>query len=65
MKKSAEPLTPREEEVLRLIGLGTTSKEIAQQLKISVFTVGNHRRSLCKKLDVHSTAALVAIASGK
>ena len=55
-------LTRRESQVLRLIGDGKTSKEIAKVLGLSVETVGNHRRHICQKLDLHTTAALVAYA---
>jgi len=53
------PLTNRERQILRLLGEGNTSKDIATTLNISVTTIGSHRRSLCRKLNVHSTAELV------
>jgi two-component system response regulator NreC len=56
-------LTVREKEVLALIGEGKTSKEIARILGVSVETVSNHRKHICRKLDLHSTAALVAHAA--
>lgn len=56
-------LTPREAQVLRLIGEGKTSKEIAAELGVSVDTIANHRKSICRKLGVHSTAELVAHAA--
>ena len=52
-------LTPRERQVLDLIGRGKTTKEIATILNLSTGTVGNHRKSICRKWDVHSTAELV------
>lgn len=52
-------LTSRERQVLALIAHGKTSKEIADCMSLSVETVGNHRKSLCRKLAVHSTAELV------
>ena len=55
-------LTRREKEVLKHIGHGKTSKQIAELLNLSVFTVSNHRRHICKKLGLHSTAQLVAYA---
>jgi DNA-binding CsgD family transcriptional regulator len=56
-------LTVREREVLSLIGRGRTTKEIAGILGISPATVGNHRKSLCRKLDMHSTAQLASFGS--
>ncbi len=56
------PLSPREEEVLRLIALGKTSKEIASQLFISVATVDTHRTNLMGKLGVRNVAGLVLYA---
>jgi DNA-binding CsgD family transcriptional regulator len=56
-------LTPREGEVLRLIALGNTSKQVAGTLAVSVHTVSNHRKHICRKLGLHSTAELVAFAA--
>jgi len=56
-------ITPREREVLSLVGKGKTTKEIAGILCLSPATIGNHRRSLCRKLDLHSTAQLVSYGS--
>jgi len=47
-------LTPREIEVLDLIGEGFTNQEIADQLYIEVGTVKNHVHNILKKLDVSS-----------
>jgi DNA-binding NarL/FixJ family response regulator len=47
-------LTPREEEVLDLIGNGLSNQEIAERLVIEVGTVKNHVHSILKKLDVNS-----------
>lgn len=47
-------LTPRELEVLDLIGEGYTNQEIADELYIEVGTVKNHVHSILKKLDVAS-----------
>lgn len=49
-----EELTPRELEVLNLIGEGLTNKEIAQQLVIEIGTVKNHVHNILNKLDVDS-----------
>ena len=55
-------LTRREREVLRLIGQGATSKEVAQRLGISPKTAQVHRDNLKQKLNLHTTAALVSYA---
>lgn len=47
-------LTPREREILELIGAGLTNKEIADRLVIEVGTVKNHVHSVLQKLDVSS-----------
>jgi len=60
---AGEKLTPKETEILKLIGQGHTSKEIAARLCLSSETVANHRKHICAKLKLHSTAALVAYAA--
>jgi DNA-binding NarL/FixJ family response regulator len=57
-----EALTPREVEVLALIGQGLSMKETAHVLRRSVKTVDNHRMSIGKKLDVHDRVKLAEIA---
>jgi len=52
-------LTDREKEILRLISEGSTAKEIAHQLRISVNTVGVHRNNIMRKLDIHKQAELI------
>lgn len=51
-------LTKREKEVIKLIGEGYRSKNIAEQLSISIKTVEKHRSNIMKKLDLHSTSSL-------
>ncbi|MBI4609185.1 MAG: response regulator transcription factor [Candidatus Rokubacteria bacterium] len=58
----ADPLTPREQEVLQLIAEGKTTKEIATLLGVSVKTAESHRTRLMDKLDIHETASLVRYA---
>jgi len=60
------PLSDREREVLRLLALGHTNQEIAQQLFISVRTAETHRAHIMQKLRLSSRAELVryAIAQG-
>lgn len=57
-----ERLSPREREVLRYIAEGSSNKEIAGSLGISVRTVETHRDSLMKKLGIHSVAGLTRFA---
>ena len=52
--EAIEELTPREREVLDLIGQEATNQQIADQLFIEVGTVKNHVHSILKKLDVSS-----------
>ena len=56
-------LTPREHQVVELIGRGKTTKEIATTLNLSTETVGNYRKGICRKLDIHTTAELVCRAA--
>lgn len=61
---AATDLTPREQEILELIGLGLTNHQIAGRLVIEVGTVKNHVHSILQKLDVstrHEAAATWAI----
>jgi DNA-binding NarL/FixJ family response regulator len=55
-------LTPREREVLQLIGEGQTNKEVAATLGLGAKTTATHRASLMRKLDVHSVGDLVRYA---
>ncbi|MBL7005792.1 MAG: response regulator transcription factor [Spirochaetia bacterium] len=63
---NSESLTHRETEVLKLIGLGDSSKEIAFKLGIAVSTVDVHRKKLLRKVGTSSAAGLIrfAIKSG-
>ena len=55
-------LTPRQREVLRLIALGCSAKEIANQLNISVRTAEFHRAAIMQRLALHSTAQMTRYA---
>jgi DNA-binding NarL/FixJ family response regulator len=52
------PLTPREEEVVKLIAEGRTSKEIAELLVISEKTVERHRANVLEKLSMRDRVEL-------
>jgi DNA-binding NarL/FixJ family response regulator len=55
-----EPLTPREQEVLRLLALGLANKEIAARLNISEHTVKFHVAAILGKLGAASRTEAVA-----
>lgn len=57
-----EALTPREKDVLGLIVLGYTNRQIGEELSISVRTVEGHRSNLSEKIGSHSRADLVRYA---
>lgn len=58
----AEPLTPREIEVLQLIAQGHTNRQTANILSISIRTVESHRANLMSKLGLHSRVEMVRYA---
>jgi DNA-binding NarL/FixJ family response regulator len=59
---SYKPLTDRENEVLKLVGDGDSSKEIALDLDLSIKTIDACRRKIMTKLQVESVAELVKYA---
>jgi DNA-binding NarL/FixJ family response regulator len=57
-----DSLTPTERRILALIAEYLTSREIADQLGVSVRTVENHRNNICAKVGVHGSHALMKFA---
>lgn len=55
-------LSEREKQVVRLVADGMSSREIADQLGLSVKTVDTHRANIMEKLGIHSSAELVKYA---
>jgi DNA-binding NarL/FixJ family response regulator len=58
-----QTLTAREQEVMRLLAEGLSTRDIAERLYISPKTVENHRANLMKKLGLSSTIELVRYAA--
>lgn len=60
------PLTPRETQVLRLVAMGLSNREIADALEISVETVKEHVQNLLRKVDLadRTQAAVWALRNG-
>ena len=56
--RPAEPLTPREAEIVKLIAEGHTTKEIAETLVISPKTVERHRANILEKLELRDRVDL-------
>ncbi|MEJ8545019.1 response regulator [Brevibacillus borstelensis] len=61
-KEPSSVLTIREKEIVRLIALGYSNKEIAEKLAISVKTVENHKSNIKQKLQVDSKHELILYA---
>jgi PAS domain S-box-containing protein len=59
-ERDARPLSKREREIVRLIALGRTGPEIADELQIAHDTVRTHVRNSMTKLRARSRAHLVA-----
>jgi DNA-binding NarL/FixJ family response regulator len=58
----ANPISTRERDVLSGIARGLSSKEIAAQLGLSIFTIENHRRRIMDRTGIHSIAGLTLLA---
>ncbi|MDO6597291.1 LuxR C-terminal-related transcriptional regulator [Oceanihabitans sp. 2_MG-2023] len=54
-------ISKRERDVVRLLVLNNTSKEISEKLSISSHTVDTHRRNILKKLNISSTGELIGM----
>jgi two-component system response regulator NreC len=61
-KNEPSLLSPREKEILQLMAEGSTTKRIADQLKVSVKTVETHRQHIMEKLNIFSIAELTKYA---
>jgi RNA polymerase sigma factor (sigma-70 family) len=65
-REQLDTLTPREEEILKLLATGESNREIGRRLFISEQTVKNHVASIFRKLQVNdrTKAALLAVRLG-
>ncbi len=61
-KRRLSELTERETDVVRLVALGKTNKEIAKELYISIHTVISHRKNITEKLGIKSISGLTVYA---
>jgi two-component system nitrate/nitrite response regulator NarL len=62
MALEAVRMTPREREVVELIGEGLSNKEIAARLGIASYTVKSHVRNVMEKLALHTRLQIAAYA---
>jgi two-component system, NarL family, response regulator NreC len=58
-RRQDDGLTSRERDVVRLVGLGHTNREIADRLVLSVRTVESHRARILRRLGLKTRAELV------
>ena len=61
-KQEDDILTPSEQKIVNLIAHGKGSKEIAEELFVSIKTIENHRSNICKKLGITGNSALLKYA---
>jgi DNA-binding NarL/FixJ family response regulator len=57
-----DQITPRERQLLQMLAEGKTSKDIAAELDISVYTVDAHRSRIMKKLQLRTIGELIRFA---
>jgi DNA-binding NarL/FixJ family response regulator len=58
----ANPLTPREREVVQLLAEGNSTRQVATVLGLSAKTAETHRANVMRKLNIHSVSQLVLYA---
>ena len=61
-ERNGRRLTPREQQILRLVALGMSTPEIAAELSLSPETIRSHVRNAMAKTETHTRAQLVATA---
>ncbi len=65
VEDSYDLLSPREREILQLLAEGRTNKEVANLLKLSLYTVETHRGNILEKLNLHGVPELILYAVRK
>ncbi|HXJ40662.1 MAG TPA: response regulator transcription factor [Bryobacteraceae bacterium] len=65
VEDSYDILTSREREILQLLAEGRTNKEVANLLKLSLYTVETHRGNILEKLNLHGVPELILYAVRK
>src|SRR5204863_8849652 len=58
-------LSPREQDILRLLGEGLSNEKVAERVGVSTQTIHSHRRNIMVKLGIHSTPELIRYAMEK
>lgn len=64
-RQRAQQITPRQNDIVRLIIRGLSNQEIADQLNLSINTIKNHKRVLFKRTNVKSSIELATYARDK
>ncbi|WP_076593441.1 response regulator [Herminiimonas arsenitoxidans] len=62
LQDTDQAVTPREQQILKLIASGKSTQEIADALALSVFTVRKHKQNLMAKLSLHTAVELARYA---
>ena len=57
-----DDLTDREKDIVKMVSLGLTNREIAEKLFLSTHTVTTHRKNITKKLGIRSASGLTIYA---
>jgi DNA-binding NarL/FixJ family response regulator len=65
VEDSYDLLSIREKEILQLLSSGTSNREIAEMIHVSVATVETHRTNIFQKLGIHSLPELILYAVRK
>jgi DNA-binding NarL/FixJ family response regulator len=65
VEDSYELLTPREREILQMLGEGNSNKDVASKLSLSLHTIETHRGNILEKLNLHGTAEMILYAVRK